>query len=359
MSIGTTIKKLRRERDITQEQLAEYIGISSQAVSQWETDKTAPDISQLPLLAHIFDVSTDEILGVDLQKNEERIQAILDEAQVFYAKGEFGEAVKILEDGLRKFPRSYKIMANLAENYSNFGKFPESIDLCQKILSECTDSEVRYYTHQTIIFAYANSGDDNKAMEYAKELPHAWFSREDAFFFLLGGSDDEEREKASNNIREYISFITGRLMKCLYQLSFTALGYSEEDSIKLLKQVVTIGETIFCDGDYHFNAQFIEFAYRNMSLIYAEKHDVENTLHCLSRECEFIIHFLTYDDKEKKTSPAVRGYCDGGWIPSPDGNDANDMLKQIELDEESTVYDFIRDDPRFKTIIARLEKYAK
>ena len=69
MSIGKTIKKLRRERDITQEQLAAYLGITSRAVSQWECDRTAPDITQLPLLSAIFDTTTDAILGVDLQRN--------------------------------------------------------------------------------------------------------------------------------------------------------------------------------------------------------------------------------------------------------------------------------------------------
>ncbi|MBQ9130605.1 MAG: helix-turn-helix transcriptional regulator, partial [Clostridia bacterium] len=54
MSIGSTIKRLRREKDLTQEQLAEYLGITSRAISQWECDRTAPDISQLPTLCHIF-----------------------------------------------------------------------------------------------------------------------------------------------------------------------------------------------------------------------------------------------------------------------------------------------------------------
>ncbi len=57
MSIGATIKRPRRERSITQEQLAEYLGIGTGAVSQWECDRTAPDTTQLPLLASIFDVS--------------------------------------------------------------------------------------------------------------------------------------------------------------------------------------------------------------------------------------------------------------------------------------------------------------
>ena len=59
MTIGATIRQLRREQDITQEQLAEALGITSRAVSQWECDRTAPDISQLPALANFFEVTTD------------------------------------------------------------------------------------------------------------------------------------------------------------------------------------------------------------------------------------------------------------------------------------------------------------
>jgi len=59
MSIGTTIKKLRRDRNITQEQLAEMLGVSTNAVSQWECDKTAPDISHLPVLANIQQAPSD------------------------------------------------------------------------------------------------------------------------------------------------------------------------------------------------------------------------------------------------------------------------------------------------------------
>ena len=78
MSSGTTSKRLRRERDLTQEQLAEYLGISTGAVSQWECDRTAPDITQLPLLANIFDVSTDELLEIDGKKKDEIIEVFLE-----------------------------------------------------------------------------------------------------------------------------------------------------------------------------------------------------------------------------------------------------------------------------------------
>ena len=64
LSIGNKIKALRRERGITQEQLAESIGISFQAVSKWENDISLPDITLVPALASYFNISIDELLSL-------------------------------------------------------------------------------------------------------------------------------------------------------------------------------------------------------------------------------------------------------------------------------------------------------
>ena len=87
MNIGSTIKKLRRERDMTQEQLAECLGIAAASVSQWECGKTSPDISQLPVLAHIFEVTTDHLLGVDVDSKEKEIERIVKEAYAYSGSG--------------------------------------------------------------------------------------------------------------------------------------------------------------------------------------------------------------------------------------------------------------------------------
>lgn len=72
MTIGSRIKQIRQEQNITQEQLADSLGITSKAVSQWECDRTAPDISQLPALARFFNVTTDKLLGVDITRKKKR-----------------------------------------------------------------------------------------------------------------------------------------------------------------------------------------------------------------------------------------------------------------------------------------------
>ena len=64
MSIGHKIKTLRRAKELTQEELAEVLGISSKAISQWECNRTAPDISQLPMLCNFFEVTADELTNL-------------------------------------------------------------------------------------------------------------------------------------------------------------------------------------------------------------------------------------------------------------------------------------------------------
>ena len=61
-SIGNRISKYRKAKGLTQEELAVMLGVSSQAVSKWENDASCPDISLLPQLCKILDISTDELL---------------------------------------------------------------------------------------------------------------------------------------------------------------------------------------------------------------------------------------------------------------------------------------------------------
>ena len=70
MTIGATIKQLRQEQDITQEQLADALGITSRAVSQWETDRTATAISQV--------LTFSATAAAPTAKNDDKIKHIID-----------------------------------------------------------------------------------------------------------------------------------------------------------------------------------------------------------------------------------------------------------------------------------------
>ena len=62
-TLGKRIAALRREKELKQDELAEKLGVSAQAVSKWENDQTCPDISLLPLLSKTLGVSVDELLS--------------------------------------------------------------------------------------------------------------------------------------------------------------------------------------------------------------------------------------------------------------------------------------------------------
>ncbi len=114
-TIGQIIKKLRNGRGFTQQELAERLGVTYQAISKWENDSGMPDISQIVPLATIFDVSTDFLFGIDrTSETEEAIEIVLTANSVKeYGKLDtYLKAYDILLDGLKKYPNNYIITYN-------------------------------------------------------------------------------------------------------------------------------------------------------------------------------------------------------------------------------------------------------
>lgn len=64
LSIGENIKRLRREKDMTQEDFAELLGVSCQSVSRWENGICYPDMELLPTISDLFQITVDKLLGI-------------------------------------------------------------------------------------------------------------------------------------------------------------------------------------------------------------------------------------------------------------------------------------------------------
>ncbi len=71
MTLGEKIQQLRKASGFSQEQLAEMVGVSRQAISKWETDQSSPEIENILLLSKVFTISTDELLGNGISVNAE------------------------------------------------------------------------------------------------------------------------------------------------------------------------------------------------------------------------------------------------------------------------------------------------
>lgn len=83
-TLGMMISSLRKERGMTQLELAEKMGVTDKAVSKWERDLSFPDINSIPKLAEVFDVSVDDLMQVKTETkenmNKNKVDEIIDTA---------------------------------------------------------------------------------------------------------------------------------------------------------------------------------------------------------------------------------------------------------------------------------------
>lgn len=177
VNLGKKLKALRKERDLTQEQLAECLGISSQAVSKWETNSSYPDISMLPVLANFYNVTTDELLGVDITKTREKIKAYSNEMFELYNAWKLKEMVDVARKACAEFPGDDELLYNLAwalgqaQNVirTKSENLDEAILLAERILNNSKDTGMRLRTISLLAYLYHWNGNDGKALDYLEK----------------------------------------------------------------------------------------------------------------------------------------------------------------------------------------------
>lgn len=209
MSIGTNIKKLRRERDITQEQLAELLHLTPSAISQWETDRVLPDISYLPMLANIFRVSADVILGIDVDAKDARIDEIYKEVRELWCTGQRDEAERLCREGLAEYPDAYILMEELAFNlsYSNErARQEESIALFERIRAGSNDEVSKNFAVGNLCSLYMAVGKPDVAKQLAGSIPVLIYDRESCKLSTLRGAE-WENEMRHEITRQFNRFV--------------------------------------------------------------------------------------------------------------------------------------------------------
>ena len=191
IKIGKVIQCLRKERNLTQEQLAKFIGVSTPAVSKWESGNSYPDIELLPLLADFFNVSIDKLLNYKIDLSEEEVMKIYKELESGFARIEIDlsteepkeefrqdlESVKKLSNMyIEKYPKSYLLklrICSLYQMYSyKFGKselndrVKETMNILEDIVRNTDDIQIKETALIILSNAYCMLEDYEKAELY-------------------------------------------------------------------------------------------------------------------------------------------------------------------------------------------------
>lgn len=157
--LAENLKKLRRERGLTQEELAQFLGVTNQAVSKWERGEGYPDITMLPIIANYFEVTVDDLLGNDLISREEKITQYCNRFWNADRSLSMDECVAIAKKAYTEYPYDWRIIdiyiMSLTRRLSEIPDEKTVIELrrlCEFVMEKCTDATVRKRAVYTMIF---------------------------------------------------------------------------------------------------------------------------------------------------------------------------------------------------------------
>ena len=218
MNIGNKIRELRKQRGITQEQLAESIGISFQAVSKWENNIALPDITLVPVLASYFGVSMDELFDFNLKEIEQAVRIITEKAYQ-YRESNPAESRRIIEEGLKKYPENDILLNNLLYVLDYSVKPDETIAIASKLIEKTNQNDVKYDALRFLAYAYKAKGDLESAEAAIEQIPEIYFTKLTEKAYLLSGKAKFEAAEK----QKWISF------ENLLQMMWKLAEYYEEN----------------------------------------------------------------------------------------------------------------------------------
>ncbi|MBQ1257940.1 MAG: helix-turn-helix transcriptional regulator [Clostridia bacterium] len=189
--LGEKIKALRKQKNVSQEVFANYLGVSFQAVSKWENGNTMPDVTMIPAIASFFGVSTDELFDFNLFEIEKQVEAICHEAYQ-YRFTDSAESERILREGLRRFPGNDIILNNLLYTLNYQTRADEIIALCKTLMESARDDSVKYDACRILAACYQENGYKDLVKPTLERIPEIYFSKLELMATLLDGEDSYE-----------------------------------------------------------------------------------------------------------------------------------------------------------------------
>ncbi len=272
IDLGTKIRTLRRRDGRTQEALAEALGVTSQAVSRWESSGSYPDINLIPSIANYFGVTIDELFGY---KNDRtyKIEQLLTSIREMLRlnRGEdvnIEDCIALSRTAMIEFPGNEKVMLCLAsvlykaagvrygecylvdaegytvfdtERHRKYVEWQEAIKLYEKALSGLPQGELRHKAVDELSQLYVNMGYHEKAMALAESAPDIWGTRE---FLKIYACDGKQQAKAYgeallNTIQACASLIVQATLKYGHNMTAGEKAQSIQGAIGLFGSICT------------------------------------------------------------------------------------------------------------------------
>jgi len=345
--ICDNLKELRKKKNNTQEDLAEFLTVSIAAVSKWERGECYPDIELLPQIAMYYDVSVDDLLGVGKIRIEKKVAEYYKKADDYERKGDVASHHAVWAEAYKEFPNHYNVMRFYSWTLPD-ERADEIIKISERLYSESAMPSQKCEVIRTLSNLYNRLGNEEKAIEYAQKAPMMEDSRDHLLSQIYTG------EKLVQHIQTNLIFLVQMVDDELHRMTWHG-GFNNNEQRKARQCCLKLYEWLYEDGDYGFWNTNIARIYADLAIFDAEDKDITGVLNNLELMAECSINFLTQENFDR-TSFLVNRHSHNGHKGYPGSSD-NECRMRLNFMKRNW-FDFCKEDERFKEIERKLAEYA-
>lgn len=364
INIGEKLKKLRQEHFITQRKLAKYLGVMPQAVSSWELGINYPKLELIPVIAHFFGTTTDDLLDCFVVEQEHDIQQILDELTLLENRGDSTGKKELLEKAYQNYPFDDRIALAYAWHLNQEltdtpqGKsrkkpsqgYETISEICQRIIELCNVPHIRDQAIYLLALSEREQHGMTDARQILQMLPACYQDTLPKISEIFWAQDSES---ALRQKRENIMTLTDMLAHKLDKMC-AAIPLSPEDKIAKLKHILSLYEMIYEKEDFGDSFYHISQLCQTLTELYLELNEREEAFSFLQRACDAAVAYDSLTDDLEHTSFFVEhiSFC---WA---DVESVNHRCAELYYDlTHKKCYSALRNDSRFEKNIEKLKKF--
>ncbi len=293
MTIGERIKQLRKQNDLTQEKLADFLCVSCQAVSKWECGTACPDLALIGPLTKLLHVSADELLGLVTDQTEERRRDLEEAYEKTWNTGALQERYQLAQNAVNEFPGDMKYLCWLAsceqdlahecrEDSQYQAMLEKSVRHFSTVIENTAEHKVKCEAISGIAISLSLLHRKEEGQKYAALYPEPEsLSRRDIMDWLLCG--DEKRK----NYQELLEIRFSDFIRTLMNAP-----WYDADNLICFETACEMIKIMIPDNNYLYYNDFLYFCFVSRAAILTRGNHFDQAMEMLNNA---YFHAVQYD----------------------------------------------------------------